>query len=289
MNDPCLDIGTIQAFLDGELPHDSISRVSGHIAKCGECAAMLAVAEDESAIVFPALAREFDSLVPTHRLWSKINDSIQTDVENLPLWRRAYTVLTATLASPSYAVAAGLIIVAGISFAFWPGRSDSPSVQMNTASRLQNPIPSLPVESARTADTSSAAESPRSTAVKANGGPKYTVERASYRPETAARPSRVAFGNAGYLPGEESFVKTISTLSKSVDEQKDSGVMRASERIAYEREMAVVEDSIGKMKKEVRRNPKNESAKQVLYASYQNKIDLLNSVSQKEELLVSLK
>jgi hypothetical protein len=49
--------------------------------------------------------------------------------------------------------------------------------------------------------------------------------------------------------------------------------------------MAVVNDSIQRMRQEVRKNPKNESAKQVLYSSYQNKIDLLNSVTQKEELM----
>ena len=90
------------------------------------------------------------------------------------------------------------------------------------------------------------------------------------------------------MPGEESYVKTISSLSKSVDEQKDS-VMRPSERISYERDMAVVNDAIAKMKTAVKKNPKNESAKQVLYSSYQNKIDLLNSVSQKEELMASLR
>jgi hypothetical protein len=73
-----------------------------------------------------------------------------------------------------------------------------------------------------------------------------------------------------------------------VSRQKDS-VLRPSERVSFERDMAVVDDAITKMKKEVRRNPKNESAKQVLYTSYQNKIDLLNSVSQREELVASLK
>jgi hypothetical protein len=53
--------------------------------------------------------------------------------------------------------------------------------------------------------------------------------------------------------------------------------------------MAVVDDAINKMRNEVKKNPKNESAKQVLYASYQNKIDLLNSVSRKEELMASLR
>ena len=86
------------------------------------------------------------------------------------------------------------------------------------------------------------------------------------------------------MPGEESYVKAIANLNESVSDQKDA-VMRPSERISFERDMAVVNDSIQKMRQEVRKNPKNESAKQVLYASYQNKIDLLNSVTQKEELL----
>jgi hypothetical protein len=65
--------------------------------------------------------------------------------------------------------------------------------------------------------------------------------------------------------------------------------MRPSQRLSYERDLAVVDDSIKRMREEVRKDPKNDSAKQVLYSSYQNKIDLLNSVAQKEELLASLK
>jgi ribosomal protein S15P/S13E len=91
-----------------------------------------------------------------------------------------------------------------------------------------------------------------------------------------------------YIPGEESYVKTITTLAHTVQNQKET-VLRPSERVSFEKDMAVVNDAIQKMRKEVRRNPKNESAKQVLYTSYQNKIDLLNSVSQREELVASLK
>ena len=90
------------------------------------------------------------------------------------------------------------------------------------------------------------------------------------------------------MPGEESYVKTISSLNRTVEEKKDN-VLRPSQRIAYERDMAVVDDAIAKMRDEVKKNPKNESARKVLYSSYQNKIDLLNSVSQKEELMASLR
>ncbi len=91
-----------------------------------------------------------------------------------------------------------------------------------------------------------------------------------------------------YLPGEESYMRTIADLKQNVDGQKDR-IMNPSSRISYERDMAVVNDAIKKMKEVVKKNPKNQSAKQVLYSSYQNKIDLLNSVVEREELMASLR
>jgi anti-sigma factor RsiW len=81
MKDNCLDIGIIQAFLDCELDQAETARVSGHISMCNDCAVLLAQAEDESSMVFSALEREFNTLVPTQRLWNKINDSIETERE----------------------------------------------------------------------------------------------------------------------------------------------------------------------------------------------------------------
>ena len=48
MKDNCLDIGTIQAFLDCELSHDEVSRVSSHMAICEACTSLLGEAEEES-------------------------------------------------------------------------------------------------------------------------------------------------------------------------------------------------------------------------------------------------
>src|SRR5437868_5564629 len=109
-----LDIGTIQAFLDRELEQAASTRVSSHIAACDSCAVLLARAEDESAIVFPALEREFNTLVPTQRLWTKINDALETERREAPFWQKAWGYLRLSLLSPSLAVAAGLILVVGI-------------------------------------------------------------------------------------------------------------------------------------------------------------------------------
>ena len=86
----CFDIGTIQAFLDGELAPDLSQKVTRHIALCGDCATAFAEAEDETAIAFSALEREYDTLVPTHRLWTKINDSIAVEKKQSSVWQRFY-------------------------------------------------------------------------------------------------------------------------------------------------------------------------------------------------------
>ena len=92
---------------------------------------------------------------------------------------------------------------------------------------------------------------------------------------------------AEYIPGEDSYTKTIATLKSTVDGEKDLD-LKPSERFAYEKDMAMINDAINKMKAEVKKNPKNEAAKQLLFASYQNKIDLLNSVSEKNDLVASI-
>lgn len=288
MKKECLDIGIIQAFLDGELAHDHAVGVSHHIATCDTCELMLAEAEDESAIVFPALEREFNTLVPTQRLWNKINAEIETERENAPFWTKAWAFISAGLLNPSLAAAAVLLIVFGLISVVWLSRV-SP-VGDTVASGPQTVAKPASTVGLPPADRISISEPAPSTAARTSApfrAERMMVPMAAIIPAKQPDIKRSAT-SAAILPGEESYVRTIASLARTVDTQKDS-VLRPGERIAYERDMALVNDAIKKMRQEVKRNPKNDSAKQVLYSSYQNKIDLLSSVSQKEELLVSLR
>ena len=286
MRGNCFDIGTFQAFLDGELAQDESLRVSGHVAGCNACAAMLAEAEDESAIVFPLLEREFNTLVPTQRLWNKINDSIAVEAQQTSFWKKTWAFLTTQLTTPSLAMAASALLIFGLFAAVWiarsgnvtsnPGSSVAEARQPGPASLNASEIP-LPIKMG---------DDPQVPDGRRHDNARNIAINASFAASRTPRSTRSNTSN-GPLPGEESYVKTIASLSPVVDDQKDS-VMRPSERISFERDMAVVDDAIKKMKSEVKKNPKNESAKQVLYSSYQNKIDLLNSVSQKQELMASL-
>lgn len=286
--DKCLDIGIIQAFLDGELSHDETSRVSSHMALCDTCATSFAEAESEATFVFSALDREMDTLVPTQRLWNKINDSIAEEKAQMPWWHKVWALVSIGLANPSIAVAASLVIVVGVFAAVWMNRvpvnspvPSSQTVASKPSTTTTAPAPTNNITVNEIPETAVVSDSPR-------------IERAAFKAEPrrmTVAPAVVRSNPTSYadpLAGESSYVNTISTLSKTVEDKKD-GVLRPSQRIAFERDMAMVDDSIDKMRKEVKRNPKNETARQVLYSSYQNKIDLLNSVAQKEELMASLK
>lgn len=297
MNDKCFEIGTIQAFLDGETSPDLSFRITGHVAACDKCTLALANAEEENAVVFSVLDRELNSMVPTQRLWSSINDAIAYEKSHASFWDKVRVSLSALFANPSLAVAASVLLVFGIFAAVW---SLKPVGINNTViSEVTNAEPQ-PIRT-ETVDVTSGADVVPPSPV----GP-YTVDVSHLPADKVAKLARTAnFKQAAdqvraqpavlktnaadeYLPGEESYVRTIAGLKQNVDGQKDR-IMNPSSRIAYERDMAVVNDAIKKMKEVVKKNPKNQSAKQVLYSSYQNKIDLLNSVVEREELMASLR
>lgn len=297
MNGKCIDIGTIQAFLDGETAPALSLAVTDHVAGCQNCAVLMADAEEESSIVFSALDRECNSLVPTQRLWNKINESIVVEKSRVPFWERLLQSLSVFNANTSVTVAAGVLIVFTMFAAIWTLNSNVPSsetVRGVTPNVVQPNQPRAPESviiatndsegflsaniTPTQARSSDRAEKPRTvTARKGTAGRnnRPVAQQAVYR-ETASAPE--------YLPGEESYVKTIADLKQNVDGDKDV-VLPPSSRVAYERDMAVVDDAISKMKAVVRKNPNNQGAKQVLYSSYQNKIDLLNSVAQREEMM----
>lgn len=282
MKQDCLDIGLIQAFLDGELDASKRHTVSDHVAVCDTCAFMLAEAEDEAAIVFPVLEREFNTLVPTQRLWTRINSAIEIEKREAPFWQKAWALVSAAFANPSFVAAAGLLIVVGIFASLWVNRTTpDPYVATNTATSNSSRATSTPPITLSNPVLPDTVVEPR---------PSARVQQASYQPQRISGPRPVYttmnLGN-GYMPGEESYVKTISALSETVSEKKD-GILRPAQRVAFERDLAVVDDAISRVKKEVKRNPRNGTARQMLYASYQNKIDLLNSVAQKEELMASI-
>jgi anti-sigma factor RsiW len=296
MKTVCIDEGTLQMFLDGESPAELTDSITAHIDGCDVCAMRLAEAEEQTALVFAALDRDLNTLVPTHRLWDRISESIETERAKTPFWERAYAFLSLQLLSPSLTAAAGVLMIAVIAgtvfFMGSQGNSDIAALNVNEPQAA----PQLPVEPAREVprtavvtnvpDTEVALERPAASDTR-----RPVPQNARYAPAASRRVTASEEPQAmtlQYVPGEESYIRTIDELNASVEMQKDR-VLPPSSRIAFERDLAVVNDAIGRMQQVVRRNPRDQAAKQVLYAAYQNKIDLLNSVGQREELMASLR
>lgn len=306
MTENCFDSGAIQAFLDGELASDCLEAVSRHIASCDDCAILLAEAEEESAIAFTALDEEFNTFVPTNRLWTKISDSIER--EKKPFWQ----TIRGYFSTPTIAAFASLVIVAGF---FWViltvknNNSENLVAQNNSEKQsVNNSISTndLPIIEAQTESENKGAGIVKATTPETKENIFRAVKTSFSTKENWRQPVKIqkpnAMENQNSQPpidaapraanttilGEESYVKTIATLEKTVDSRKDE-VLKPSARFAFERDLAVTNDAITKMKAEVAKNPQNEAAKDVLRASYRNKIDLLNSVAEKSELMASLK
>lgn len=297
MTDKCFDIGTMQAFLDGELAAEMTETVARHVAACDECACLLAESEEESALTFSALEMELNALVPTQRLWTKINDSIAREKKSF--WKP----ILAFLLQPQTAAFASLIFVAVLSVTLLSLKPNAPTnyvaqtgeiqqktIQPIAKNQLSPPAqtPLLLPEEKNTETIKSVQNKAEYRAAKtAYVRPEKVLTDAKSRDTKSDAPVPAVRENSGNILGEESYIKTIATLNTTVANRKDE-ILSPSARFAFERDLAVTDDAIARMKLEVRRNPKNEAAKQILRASYQNKIDLLNSVADKTELMASL-
>lgn len=298
MNDKCFEPGIIQAFLDGETAPELSFKVTDHAAACDKCALLIAEAEEENAQVFAMLDREMNSLVPTQRLWNSITVAIAEEKSRESFWDKARGAVFALFANPSIAVAASVLVVAGLFAAVW---SIKPPVSGEVDVAANSPVINSVVQysanqgqpdMARVVDGNQdvpALDARTPIQVKeTNHSPeklRKLVANADYRP--AVERPKAEYAVDTYLPGEESYIRTIAGLKENVDGRKDM-IMDPSARMSFERDLAVVNDSIKKMKDVVRKNPKNQAARQVLYSSYQNKIDLLNSVVEREELMAAL-
>lgn len=297
----CLNEGTIQAFLDGEMDAQLMEAVAEHIADCEMCAVALSVAEEESVTAFSALEREFDSLVPTHRLWTKINTSIEDEKRGKSLWQTIMTGVSGFGFNFTTITAfASLVIVGGIFAAAWMSNQQIPNIGesalKNEVATNKPAVPSLSdvADSEDKNDDSIAQTNVPTVNRKQPEKENFKVVKTNFvstalpKPESKPEVIQPKPVQPQVLSGEETYIKTIASLQKTVDRQKDL-TLKPSARVAYEKDIAVLDDAIEKMRTEVRKNPKNEGAKKVLFASYQNKIDLLNSVSQKNEMMASLK
>lgn len=288
MKENCFDEGTIQAFLDGELSSDLLENVARHVALCDDCTILLNEAEEESAFAFDILGEEFNTLVPTERIRTNVYQAIaQLDKPKASFWQKLFGFRF--LSNPSIVAFASLLIVVGVFATVLSLRNNQPqniAVAVDSTPKVETIIQTTNTNNSfnfvEYTPKSESLPKPIKAVYKAEAKP--TVQNIVRKVEVKDKKTTTI---VPALAGEDTYLKTIATLETAVNAKKDN-VLRASSRVSYERDMAVIEDSIQRMKNEVRKNPKNEAAKQILRNSYQNKIELLNSVTERGELMARL-
>lgn len=291
----CFEESVLQAFLDGELNSSDCAAVARHLGDCDDCAASLSVIEEETASVFAALDQELNTLVPTQRLWTRISETIEVENRSRGWFARLTAAIQGfSLLNPASLAAMCVLVIVGVVSTSVLLRRDAAPVQ--TASRAQTPRQSVekdPVSTASLPVETTAPEDDDDSGPASSGysRPRATAQRAVFaertRPVRSQVPSAVTVTTPSrYLDGEESFVTTIERLERTANVNKDQ-VLRSSARFAFEKDMAVVDATIDRMKQEVRKNPANSDAKEILFASYRNKIELLRSVNERSELVAS--
>jgi len=276
----CLDEATLQAYFDGELSIELMERATSHLASCVTCAAAARELEEESAWLTSALAAEFEASVPTERLRQRIDAAVLGE-------RVAFAQSTArssglagffagllsfgtqrTLGYASLAVVLAFGVIAGVVMMKDKSNSVGTTAQIETN---QPPPANSEVDKQPTpviAENTPAESVETPVVSRPNRNIRRNRTLASYTPTPT--PVRL-------LPGERAYLQTIARLDSTI--KSNEKAMKPSLRAEYERNLAVVDRAIAATRSAAKSNPNDPDAADFMFAAYQSKVDLLNTIA----------
>lgn len=281
----CLDEAKLQSYFDGELSLDMMESVTSHLASCVTCAAAARELEEESAFVMSALAAEFETSVPTERLRERIDAAVLGERLAVAEATQKSSGLAAffsgllnfgTQRTLGYASLAVIVAFAAI-FAVVKLNTSTPNTVNTTQTVASSNTPPAagnigvtPVATITTASTNPTEISTPSKTTQTVNKPKYQL--AKYQPSVAPKPASVKL-----LPGERSYLQTIAKLDSTIKSNPKG--MRPSLQVEYERNLAVVDRAIAATRSAAKSNPNDPDAADFMFAAYQSKVDLLNTIA----------
>jgi hypothetical protein len=80
------------------------------------------------------------------------------------------------------------------------------------------------------------------------------------------------------LPGEKTYLRTIAALDSTI--KANDRPMRPALRAEYERNLALVDHALAAARTAAKNNPDDPDAAEFVFAAYQSKVDLLNTVAE---------
>lgn len=284
----CVDEGMIQAFVDGELSPEMAERVATHAATCAACSLAVSEAENELTLLTAAFAPEMSLPVPSERLRERLDVSInelraqhfapEKASWNLKNWLAA--LVPSFNFAPRHAIgfASFIAVVAFAAFFVIAVRQNGNQSSQAVATNSQQ-LPDLK-------DLSIGKPQPPRPPIFS-----YTQVNSPINRFIKPRPIGTSPGNskppvpeAKPLPGEQTYLNTIASLSTIIENNGDNA-LKPSLRANYERNLALVDQAINSTRQTARKNPKDSDAAEFLYSSYQSKIDLLSTVAEQGQML----
>ncbi len=278
----CLDEATLQSYFDGELSLQLMERASSHLASCVTCAAAARELAEETALLTSALAVEFETTVPTHALRERI-DAAVLGVRVANAERAAKSGFFASLANVfsfnsqrnlGYASLVVLLAFGAIIGVVKYRQSGTTvettgvqaTVQPGSNASVSNPEDSSRIEVASGDIESVVPDQRRAAPVKVKFSNRSSAPKVNPVRDTVQ-----------LLPGERSYLQTIARLDTTIKSNKNS--MRPSLQVEYERNLAVVDRAIAATRNAAKSNPNDPDAADFMFAAYQSKVDLLNTIA----------
>ncbi len=275
----CLDEGKLQSYFDGELSIEMMESVTSHLASCVTCAAAARELEEESALLTSALALELEASVPTELLRERINEAVLGDRLAIAQSTQKAGFFSGLLnfgtqRTLGYASLAVLLVFAAILGVVKMKTTTAPQVDNPGTQAANNKQPEkvdavAHVSPDRVSEDLPKVETPR------HETPKSFVPVRYNRPVPAApapKPAQVKL-----IPGERSYLQAIARLDSTIKSNKKS--MRPGLQVEYERNLAVVDRAIAATRSAAKSNPNDPDAADFMFAAYQSKVDLLNTIA----------
>jgi anti-sigma factor RsiW len=275
-----LDEGKLQAYFDGELPIEMMESVTSHLASCVTCAAAARELEEESAFVMSALSAELEASVPTERLRERINEAVLGDRLAIAQSRQKVGGLAGfffgllnfgTQRTLGYASLAVVLAFAAIVGVVKMRTTTAPSVNNTQASNNKQPDNNAV---AQTSPDRASDEIPK-VELPVRETPRGFVPVRYNKPAPASTSPKAA--PVKLIPGERSYLQAIARLDSTIKSNQKN--MRPALQVEYERNLAVVDRAIAATRSAAKSNPNDPDAADFMFAAYQSKVDLLNTIA----------
>ena len=275
----CLDEGKLQSYFDGELSIEMMESVTSHLASCVTCAAAARELEEESALLTSALAMELEASVPTELLRERINEAVLGDRLAIAQSTQkagffAGLLNFGTQRTLGYASLAVVLAFAAIMGVVKMKTTTAPQVD-NPGTQAGNNNQPEKVDAVAQASPDRVSEDLPKVETPRHETPKSFVPVRYNRPVPAApapKPAQVKL-----IPGERSYLQAIARLDSTIKSNKKS--MRPALQVEFERNLQVVDRAIAATRSAAKSNPNDPDAADFMFAAYQSKVDLLNTIA----------